>query len=213
MSRSAPQPLASGVTESFLAAARGGQRTERPPRWVALLEGFYAGLGLCLPAVHPLKGEDMPEPYRQLLVHSKDMTPTLEAFYGQPMRLTVLSRHRENEAYLREVLLRPAAASQPVEYGVIRICLDRFPLPARQAVLAESRPLGNILQAEAIPHLSWPQGFFRIEADYHIGGALGVRPPAILHGRRNVLVDGSRRLLAEVIEVLPPVETTQDLKR
>ena len=206
MSRSAPQPLPSGVTSSFLAASRVGQRTERPPRWVALLEGFYAGLGLCLPAVHPLKGEEMPEPYRQLLVHSDDMTPTLEAFYGQAMRLTVLSRHRENGAYLREVLLRPAASAQAVEYGVIRICLDRFPVLARQAVLAENRPLGNILQTEAMPHLSWPQGFFCLEADYHIGGLLGVRPPASLYGRRNVLVDGSRRLLAEVIEVLPPVE-------
>jgi len=154
----------------------------------------------------PLKGHDVPEPYRQLLVHSRDMTSTLEAFYRQPMGLTVLSRYREKTDYLREVLLRPLGAAAAVEYGVIRICLDKFPASARQAVLTEGRPLGNILQTEALPYLSWPQAFFRIEADYHIGRALSVSPPASLYGRRNVLVDGNRRLLAEVIEVLAPAE-------
>jgi hypothetical protein len=91
---------------------------------------------------------------------------------------------------------------------VIRICLDKLPAAARQAVLAEERPFGNILETEAIAHLSWPQAFFELEADYHIGQVLGLRAPARLYGRRNVLVDGSRRLLAEVVEVLAPAERT-----
>ena len=71
-------------------------------------------------------------------------------------------------------------------------------------MLEEQRPLGNILQRDAIPHLSWPQAFFRVQSDSHLGHVLYLSEPAVLYGRRNVLLDGSRRLLAEVIEILAP---------
>jgi hypothetical protein len=91
-----------------------------------------------------------------------------------------------------------------VAYGVIRICLAPLSAAAAKSVLEEGRPLGKILQAEAIAHLSWPQAFFRVEADARLTKLLGLGQAATLYGRRNVLVDGSRRLLAEVIEILPP---------
>jgi chorismate-pyruvate lyase len=178
--------------------------TTRPPGWTFLLERFYANLGLPLPELQDLAGEEMPQPYKGLLVHSSDMTPTLEAFYRQPMRLTVLTREQQDHSYLREVVLKSAADARPVEYGVIRICLNHLPPPASRRVLEEQRPLGNILQREAIPHLSWPQAFFRVPSDSHLGHVLFLSEPAMLYGRRNVLLDGSRRLLAEVIEILAP---------
>ena len=147
----------------------------------------------------------MPEPYKSLLVHSSDMTPTLESFYRQPMRLTVLTREQHDYSYLREVVLKSAADSRPVEYGVIRICLNHLPPPASLRVLEEQRPLGNILQSESIAHLSWPQAFFSVQSDSHLGHVLYLAEPSRLYGRRNVLLDGSRRLLAEVIEILAPV--------
>lgn len=157
-----------------------------------------------LPEVQPIHGADMPEPYRGLLVHSRDMTPTLEAFYGEAMAITVLSREREVQTYLREVLLKTVVGRLPVEYGVIRIHLNRLPPAAMQAVLDEARPLGNILQTEAIPHLSWPQGFFRVPADAHLNQVFGLNYTGDLYGRRNLLLDGARHLLADVIEVLAP---------
>ncbi len=176
----------------------------RSPGWAALLERFYAKLGLTLPELQDVQGEQMPEPYKGLLVHSSDMTPTLEAFYRQPMRLTVLSREQQDYSYLREVVLKSSDDARPVAYGVIRICLDHLPPPASLRVLEEQRPLGNILQREAIPHLSWPQAFFRVQSDPHLGHVLYLSQPSALYGRRNVLLDGSRRLLAEVIEILAP---------
>lgn len=178
--------------------------TARLPGWASLLDRFYAKLGLTLPELQDLPGEQMPQPYKRLLVHSSDMTPTLEAFYQQPMRLSVLTREQQADSYLREVVLKSASDARPVEYGVIRICLDHLPPPASLRVLEEQRPLGNILQREAIPHLSWPQAFFRVQSDSHLGHVLYLSQPATLYGRRNVLLDGSRRLLAEVIEILAP---------
>ena len=133
------------------------------------------------------------------------MTPTLASFYGQALRLRVLSREHQDDSYKREVVLWLAEDARPVEYGVIRIHLERLPPAARRLVLQEQRPLGDILHGEAIPHLSWPQAFFRLKSDAHAGAALGLRHPEFLYGRRNVLLDGSRHLLAEVIEVLAPV--------
>jgi chorismate-pyruvate lyase len=174
-----------------------------------LLGRFYERTGLSLPLLRELKGEEVPQPYRALLVHSSDMTPTLERFYGQTLRLRVLSRERQDDSYKREVILWLAEDTRPVEYGVIRIFLDRLPPTARRLVLEEQRPLGDILHGEEIPHLSWPQAFFRLKSDAHAGAALGMRHAGFLYGRRNVLLDGSRRLLAEVIEVLAPAAKVQ----
>ena len=170
----------------------------------ALLERFYSRAGLAPPRMRVVRGDEVPQPYKLLLVHSQDMTPTLEAFHGQSIHLSVLSRERQDDVYWREVILKRADDGRAVEYGVIRICLGLLSSAAAKSVLEERRPLGKILAAEAVAHLSWPQAFFRVQADSRLEKLLGLRQPAALYGRRNVLADGSRRLLAEVIEILPP---------
>ena len=192
---------------STAATTRREPRT-RPP-WSGILEQFYRRAGLPFPALRELPGEQMPQPYRSLLVHSSDMTPTLEQYYQQPMAITVLSRELQGSFYLREVVLRGAKDTRPVEYGVIRICLDQLPPPAARRVLEEQRPLGNILQTEAIAHMSWPQAFLQTESDAHMREVLGINQATALYGRRNVLLDGSRHLLAEVIEILAPAPDPQ----
>ena len=182
-----------------------GRRRARPlPPWAALLQRFYEPAGLAAPVLEELKGTEVPQPYRALLVHSSDMTSTLASFYGETPRLRVLTRERRNGSYKREVVLWVTEGARPIEYGVIRIYLDRLPPAARQLVLQEERPLGDILNGEAIAYLSWPQAFFRLKSDARAGAALGLQHPGFLYGRRNVLLDGSRHLLAEVIEVLAP---------
>jgi chorismate-pyruvate lyase len=177
-----------------------------------LLERLYARRGLTPPRITQIKDDQVPLPYKALLVHSLDMTPTLEGFYRQPVGLTVLSREVRDEAYLREVVLTLEAGAHPVLFGVIRICLGRFSAETRARVLAEQQPLGSLLRSEGIPHISWPQAFFRAEPDAHISAALRLRRHPELFGRRNVLLDGARRLLAEVIEVLAPVEGPNDTR-
>jgi chorismate-pyruvate lyase len=184
------------------------------PGWAALLEWFYGRAGLELPRLDRLQPEAVPQPYKSLLVHSVDMTPTLEAFFREPLGLTVLSREVQGECYLREVVLTIGREKRPVLYGAIRILLNHLPEGVRRRVLQERSPLGHILQSEETPHLSWPQAFFRAEPDRHMAAVLRCGSAAeALYGRRNVLVDGSRRLLAEVIEVLGIVEPSGEGKK
>lgn len=175
--------------------------------WAGLLHWVYARAGLKSPRLEQLKPRQVPRPYRDLLAHSADMTPTLEGFFEQPLGLRVLSRDLEQDCYRREVVLTLGCEKRPVLYGAIRILLEHLPPNAKAWVLKELLPLGRILQAESIPHMSWPQTFFRVEPDRHMIAMLHMRRKRYLYGRRNILVDGSRRLLAEVIEVLAPEDS------
>src|SRR6266481_2047240 len=81
------------------------------------LDEFYAAAGLPLPPLDQIDGEAMPEPYKSLLVHQSDMTPTLEKFHGRSIHLQTLGRRRKHDTYFREVVLRLDETNQPVEFG------------------------------------------------------------------------------------------------
>jgi chorismate-pyruvate lyase len=169
------------------------------------LDMIYAQSGVPLPQVSPVAGEEVPEPYRRLLVHNRDMTPTLEAFHGERIHLRVTRWRLDGEAYWRQVVLTLDESERPVEFGAIIIYLQEFPPDARESILRGYAPLGTILADHDIEHSSRPTGFVRVISDAGMNEALGLREPAVLYGRRNVL-SGHGKKLAEVVEILPPVD-------
>ena len=62
---------------------------------------FYQRGGVAPPELLPIDGADMPEPYRKLLVHADDMTPTLEHFHGQRIHLRMVNREAVSYTHLR----------------------------------------------------------------------------------------------------------------
>ncbi len=178
----------------------------KPPPWAALLARFYHRHGLALPRMICLDPQQMPAPSRRLLAHNHDMTPTLERFYGERLALQVCGLAREGPTYLREVILALGDSGTPVAYGAICIQLKRFSEPVQKRIVANEHPFGRILESEQIAHMGWPQAFFVIDADARLRRLLDFEQAQPLYGRRNVLLDGQRRLLAEVIEILAPLE-------
>lgn len=168
------------------------------------LDDFYARAGVALPNVEVVPPESVPEPFRTLLVHANDMTPTLAAFHASTIGLRVLSREQRGEFYFREVVLVAEGTAAPVEFGAIRINLSLFAPKARQHILEERSPLGHLLGVHAVTHSSRPKAFFRLESDALMARALALAQPAVLYGRRNTLLDAVKRPLAEVVEILPP---------
>jgi chorismate-pyruvate lyase len=168
------------------------------------LNEFYEDAGLALPSATRINGREMPEPYRRLLVHDRDMTPTLEAAYDRKMNLRVLKYALDHEVFSRQILLLPEGSESPVVFGAIKIFLDEFPTAARDLVLQRKLPLGTILETQAIKHFSRPDAFFEVQADPSMCRALGIASPATLYGRRNVLGNATGRKLAQVLEILPP---------
>jgi chorismate-pyruvate lyase len=146
----------------------------------------------------------MPEPYRSLLVHERDLTPTLEQACRCSIQLRVLRYKRRDHLVSREVALVPESCVQPVAFGAIRIDLQHFSFEARELVLERLQPLGTILRTQGIEHISRPDAFFQVRSDAVINDALQLAGDWLLFGRRNVITDAAQRTLAQVLEILPP---------
>ncbi|MGD1084557.1 MAG: hypothetical protein ABSA47_07390 [Verrucomicrobiota bacterium] len=168
------------------------------------LDDFCAARRLPVPAISRLQPDEVPEPYRSLLVHDRDMTSGLEAFHKRKIHIRVVARRTHGDEYFREVVLELDGSHKPVEFGASKIRLDLFDHEPREAILREVRPLGRILRAFDIQFGSRPSAYLRVAADSFIGGALRLRGRQFLFGRRNTLLDAWERPLAEVVEILPP---------
>jgi len=173
-------------------------------QFVRPLDEFFLRQGRPLPRYTVLNPEQLPEPDQSLLVHERDMTRTLEQFHSGRIHLRVLSRHQTEDAYWRESVLELDGTNQAVEFGAIKIYLDRFPEPWRQHILEERRPLGGILNESGIAYSSRPTAYLRFMADEFICEALHLTAPGFLHGRQNTLRNAEGAVLAEIIEILPP---------
>ncbi len=157
-----------------------------------------------LPNTSRIAGSRMPEPYRSLLVHDGDMTSRLESFHGGSVILNVIERRSSRDVLFREVLLQLAQTCRPVEYAAIEIELSCLSSDARAEVLVGRKPLGGILNEEKIPYSSRPQGFFSLCAGERLSRLLDCAPEAIVYGRKNRLFVGSDKVLATIVEILPP---------
>ena len=168
------------------------------------LDDFYAQAGLPLPLIESVPGDDVPEPFKSLLVHQDDMTPTLEKFHGDSIHIRVLRRQQRDDFYFREVLLVTDKDERPVEFGAIKINLALFTPAVKADILAERLPLGHILAEHGVLHTSRPKAYLRVQSDAFINSALGLTTAHTLFGRRNTHWDPQQRPLAEIVEILPP---------
>ena len=134
------------------------------------------------------------------------MTSTLARHYREEVTLRVLERREGPQRYRRHIVLETADSRRPVEYGAMRILLPLLSEAARRDVLAAGTPLGPAMQFRAArPRLPpQPGGFFRIRSNNVIEQALKLAEPQWLYGRCNCMRDGAGRVVAEVIEILPP---------
>ena len=171
---------------------------------LAPLTGFYDRAGRPFPQVRFVHGEAMPEPYRHLLVHHSDMTPRLQAFHQSVITLEVLALSLNEPELTREVLLHRASDGAPVEFGAIKIFLNKLPQRVADPVRAAQHPLGGILAAEAFTHRSAPRGYFKTRADALMVELLGARLGETLFGRCNILALNDGEVFAEIVEILPP---------
>jgi hypothetical protein len=164
---------------------------------------FYNHDDLVLPPVEFIDGSTMPQPYRDILVHSSDMTPTLRDYHGVPITLEVVQAEMSKEYVMRQVVLHRSSDNAPVEYGAIGIQMEGLPPRVRELIREGKQPLGGILESEGVPHQSSPRAYFAIESDEHTGELLQVPPGTTLYGRSNVLTHSGGIVFADIVEILP----------
>lgn len=168
------------------------------------LSEFYSRAKLPLPRIEVVPGDAVPAPYRELLVHGRDMTPTLESFHQSRIHLDIVSRDRRGGFYFREVVLRLDHDEKPVEFGANKIYLGMFPEDAQELILLEQVPLGTILRECGVRHQTEAKAFLRIEPDELIVKSLDLENPTTLYGRKASITDPAGKPLSEIVEILPP---------
>jgi hypothetical protein len=95
-------------------------------------------------------------------------------------------------------------SGRPVEFGAIRVLLDRFPDEARQVILEERTPLGHVMRDFRVVHTCQPNAFLELRADELIGATLQLSGRPQIYGRHNRLYGPDGLLLSEVVEILRP---------
>lgn len=164
---------------------------------------FYERAGVGLPDFTFLEGAEVPYPYRSLLVHENDMTPTLAAFHHSKLYLEVQEHESTDDFVMRLVSLHAAASDRPVEFGAIGIQLGSLPPNVAEEVVKGEKPLGGILGEYQVPHSGQPVAYFSVPADELIAASLDQEPGEILYGRCNQLLDGEGMVFADIVEILP----------
>jgi hypothetical protein len=197
-----PEPLAATPCSAPL---NGRVVPESCDHFLSLLTEFYEALPEP-PAIEAIfvPSDSIPQPQHDLLVHLRDMTSTLTQYYGEPITLRILQRHQGPQWYRRHIVLETEALRHPIEYGAMRILLPLLSEAARLEVLAARAPLGAVLARHGLAYRHCPGGFFKIRSNRLIEQSLALPAPQWLYGRCNCMSDSVGRVVAEVVEVLPP---------
>ena len=168
------------------------------------LDFVYTRSGITLPLVHGVDPEEIPPPYRSLLVHQNDMTLTLERHFGGRVALRALSTFTVGPWYFRRVLLVQEYTGRPVEMGAIRIKITAFPERIRKQILKNDIPLGRLLRDGGVDYQSLPKTFLAITPNSDMMGVFWMREPRTLYGRRTEMIHADAKI-GDIVEVLPLV--------
>jgi len=168
------------------------------------LDVAYRRAGISPPTASLVEPEDIPLPYKSLLVHDIDMTLTLERHFGGQIALRPLSTFTSRGSYFRRVLLVQEYSGQPVEMGAIRMKLDAFGVTLRRKILQNEVPLGRILRDGNFDYVSRVKSFLTVKPNPEMMGVFWMREPCPLYGRRTELIRQNRKI-GDIVEVLPLV--------
>jgi chorismate-pyruvate lyase len=152
-------------------------------------------------------GDQVPEPYRHLLVHEHHMTVTVEAHHGSLVDVRILDLKQDETSYARKILLALRSSSKIVQFGIMRIRLEFCSLPVRDAILAGQTPLGRILINHGVLRRIEPTAFLRITPGQDLMTWFGLAEPTPTYGRLAYIhCDGKPAI--ELLEIVAPEYNT-----
>lgn len=164
----------------------------------------YALSGGQAPSARAVAPERVPAPYRGLLVHDRDMTPTLEWHFGGRLVVRPLSVHERGRWYVRRVLLVLEDSGRPVAMGAVRMRLDGLGNRVRNSIRRGRVPLGRILRDSGLGYRSRPRRFLAVTPNPEMMGAFWMHEAQRLYGRQtDVMLGGAK--VGDIVEVLPLV--------
>lgn len=151
-----------------------------------------------------IPSEQVPEPYHGLLVHTHHMTVTVERFHNSPVDVRVMDVRREDDLYSRQILLATQKDARVVQFGIVRVHLDRCSTGVRAEIEAGQTPLGRILINHDVLRTIHPTAYLKVEPGAGMCEWFGLAEPTRTYGRLGVIVTDHQPAI-EVLEILAPV--------
>lgn len=152
-----------------------------------------------------ISGDEMPEPYRELLVHSHHMTVTMEAFHQDTVTLKVCRENRVDDQYARVILLSLESTGQVVQFGIMRFDLSICNRATRDEILDGTTPLGRILIQKNIMRRIVPETFLKIVAGESLATYFDCDLSQEVYGRLAV-IECNGQPAVELLEVSASVD-------
>ena len=112
---------------------------------LSTLVGLFYSSPDVLDQFEKVSPDEMPEPYRRLLVHRHHMTVAMEECHHGHVDVRVLQAKQDASHYFRQSLLSRQSDGRVVQLGIVRINFDYLDPVIRQEIVAEHTPLGRIL--------------------------------------------------------------------
>ena len=110
------------------------------------LAEIFAPFPQCpLPPHEEVAPAQIPEPYRQLLVHDSHMTVSMEEFHGMSVDVHVLEKVLNEQEYARRIALVKHGTQEVVQGGIVRMQLQLLQPEVRADIMSEQIPLGRVL--------------------------------------------------------------------
>jgi len=172
-----------------------------PSKELRLLLAFF-GEGALLDC-EVVDAEQVPDPWHRLLVHDNHMTVTLEARWGQAVEVVPYEVRRSGDLYGRKLDLVAVRDRRIVMTGImlidLRVCTDAV----REAILAESVPLGRILIDNGILRRITSETFLHLGASDPLVARFGLAEASGAWGRLATIFWGDKPAV-DLLEIVRP---------
>ena len=154
-----------------------------------------------------MPGDEVPPPYRGLLVHEHHMTVTVEAYHGDLVDVRVLAVHRDEGSYARKILLALQGSGRVVQFGIVRVRLGYCSDAVQKEITAEKTPLGRILIQHNVLRRIEPTAYLRVIPGTAMMRWFGLDRPKATYGRLAYIhCDGQPAI--ELLEIVAPEWTS-----
>ncbi len=176
------------------------------PNLSSLYAMFPPAPGEWLPEFNLVAADEVPSPYRELLVHEHHMTVTVEKYHGDSVDVRILARRHTGDFYARKILLALHGSGKIVQFGIMKINLRYCSQPVREEIIAGQIPLGRILIEHDVLRRIEPTAFLRVLPDPAMMHWFGRTEPLRTFGRL-AIIHCDEQPAVELLEIVVPQGT------
>jgi hypothetical protein len=164
---------------------------------------FPAAPGELWPEFEFVQADEVPSPYRELLVHDQHMTVTVEAHHGDSVDVRILARVHTDDFYARKILLTLHGSGRVVQFGIMKINLSYCSPTVREEIVAGRTPLGRILIEHDVLRRIEPTAFLRVIPDPAMMKWFALDKPLRTYGRL-AIIHCDEQPAVELLEIVVP---------